>query len=414
MTSFNMLSDFARAVFALWGLLLCLLSIGSAVLSAVRKRYAFIALALVILIPCYFMWQVIFDFSLFGGSENTSDLTLLMCGFSWVYWIAAFVVFTTAAVFLLAYNIHSDKTSVTPRTIKFYLDRVPCGICCFRESGMILFSNICMNNLCIDITGGRLLNGNQFREALADDILNVNGKVWRFSCNEIGLNGERLRELIATDITAEYAKTETLEKDKERLSRLNSELKDYYLSIDDAVRRQEILQAKMNIHDEMNRLMLSTVAADKDDIRSLDRIFSLWERNALLLCMESDKKTVKYNTDSLNSLSGALGIKLVWRGEMPEELDDNQRELLFITAQEAVINAVKHGKSKKMEISFQKTSEVVSCRFTNDGKMPTGEVRFEGGLANIGRLAEKQNASLYTEIGERFTLILEFKNHSIG
>jgi hypothetical protein len=279
---------------------------------------------------------------------------------------------------------------------------------------MILFSNICMNNLCIDITGGQLLNGNQFREALADDILNVNGKVWRFSCNEIDLNGERLRELIATDITAEYAKTETLEKDKERLSRLNSELKDYYLSIDDAVRRQEILQAKMNIHDEMNRLMLSTVAADKDDIRSLDRIFSLWERNALLLCMESDKKSVKYNTDSLNSLSGALGIKLVWRGEMPGELDDNQRELLFITAQEAVINAVKHGKSKKMEISFQKTSEVVSCRFTNDGKMPTGEVRFEGGLANIGRLAEKQNASLYTEIGERFTLILEFKNHSIG
>ena len=170
----------------------------------------------------------------------------------------------------------------------------------------------------------------------------------------------------------------------------------------------------MNIHDEMNRLMLSTVAADKDDIRSLDRIFSLWERNALLLCMESDKKSVKYNTDSLNSLSGALGIKLVWRGEMPGELDDNQRELLFITAQEAVINAVKHGKSKKMEISFQKTSEVVSCRFTNNGKMPTGEVRFEGGLANIGRLAEKQNASLYTEIGERFTLILEFKNHSIG
>lgn len=406
MTHFDLLSELARAMFALWALLLCLAAIGSAVLAAVRKRYMFTASALALLLPCYFMWQIIFDISLHFGTDKISRLSAWTCGLPWIIWLTAFIILTSAAVLLLILNIRYDRNYITTGTIKLCLDKMPCGICCWRETGRVLFSNICMNQLSIDITGRQLLNGNQFRDAVSDGILNVSGKVWRFACREIVVDNKRLYEMIASDITAEYAKTEALKKDKTELSRLNSELSDYYTSIDESVKRQEILQAKMNIHDEMNRLMLSTTAADKDDTKALDDIFALWEQNALLLCMEADKKKDLNKTKSMDSLANALGIKLIWLGELPKSLDDRQRELFYFTAQEAIINAVKHARAKNMEISFEQTDSTLSCRFTNNGKLPRGEVQFEGGLANIALLAEKQGAAIHTEIGEAFTLVL--------
>ncbi len=407
MISFAMLSAFARAVFALWALLLLLINLGSAALATVKRRYAFTAFALVLFAPCYFLWQVIFDIYLSSQTEKISALSGSAGSLSWLSWLAAFAVLSLAAALLFGFNIRYDKNYITPGTIKLYLDKIPCGICCWRENGRVLFSNICMNELCKAVTGNSLLNGNQFCDAVAAGILTIDGKVWRFARREITMDGERLWEMIASDITAEYAKTQALEKDKAELSCLNQELWDYYISIDESVQRQEILQAKMNIHDEMNRLMLSTVAADTEDTRALDNIFSLWEQNALLLCMQADEKAGCRDTGTLQALADALGISLILQGDFPP-FSDKQSELFFFTAQEAIINAVKHSQAKEMKISFEKAGESLVCRFENNGALPSGEVRFEGGLANLARLAEKQGATVCTEIEKNFALILKF------
>ena len=409
MSSFITLSPIARSVFALWALLICLICIGSGVLAVVKKRFRFTAFAFVLLIPSYLLWQIIFDYSLSLKTGIISRLTQTAGSVPWAYWLVCFIMLTAFSAILLWFNLKYDKTYITPGAIKLYLDKMPCGVCCWRKNGRVLFSNICMNELCVAVTKGALLNGNQFHDAVKDGIKSVDGKVWRFSSREISVDGETLYEMIASDITAEYSKTQALERDKAELSRLNSELREYYMSIDESVKRQEILQAKMNIHDEMNRLMLSTVAADSDDSQALDRIFSLWEQNALLLCMETDGNVYFQQTDALDSLAKALGTELFWNGNLPDILDKKQKELFFFTAQEALINAVKHAQAKRLEISFEQDGTSLVCRFSNDGKLPEGEVHFEGGLANIRRLAEKQNASVYTEIGGKFTLVLKYQ-----
>lgn len=406
MISFCAISDIFRALSALWVLILILVNIGSAAIAAIRKRFMFMAAALLLFCLCFFLWQVMFDLSLFFGTDKVSRISLITGGLPWVCWVAALVALSAASVLLLCLNIRYDKAFITTGAIKNYLDKVPCGICCWRESGRVLFSNICMNRLCGEITGSRLLNGNQFRDAVRDGILNVNGKMWRFACRVTEMDGETLYEMIASDITAEYAKTEALERDKAELDRLNRELSEYYLSIDESVRRQEILQAKMNIHDEMNRLMLSTVAADKNDTGALDNIFSLWEQNALLLCMEAEKKTDRFRTEPIDSLAEALGVRVIWRDSLPDWLPDKQKELLSFTAQEAIVNSVKHAEAKKVEIAFETADSRLICRITNDGALPSGKVSFEGGLANIKMLAEKQGASVRVEAGDAFTLIL--------
>jgi len=406
MISFSLLSPLVRALFALWALLLCLTDIGNAVLAAVKKRLKFTVYALLLFAPAYFLWQIIFDFSLFGKTEKAFSLTHSLCAVAWAYWLIAFIVLSIASAILFMLNIRYDRNYITSGTIKLFLDKMPCGICCWRENGRVLFSNICMNELCKAITGNNLLNGNQFHEAVKEEIITVSQNVWRFVCRDMEINGEKTKEMIAYDITAEYAKTQALKEDKAELSRLNRELWEYYASIDESVQRQEILQAKMNIHDEMNRLMLSTVAVDKNDPQALDNIFSLWEQNALLLCLESEVNSTKQQLSTVDSLAKALGINLIWRENLPNNLSDEQKELVFRTAQEAIINAVKHAGAKNMEVSFEQTEAFLLCRFSNDGALPENEVHFAGGLANLARLARKQNASLKIEVDEKFTVIL--------
>ena len=406
--TFDMLSAFVRAFFALWALLLCLACIGNLVLSVARKRFHFIAFALLLFAPVYLLWQVIFDFSLFGKTEKASGITRTLCGMNVIWWILSLLALTAAAAFLFARSVRHDKNYITPGTIKLYLDKIPCGICCFLDSGRVLFSNICMNEICKCLTSFPLLNGNQFSDAVSDGIMTVEGKVWRFSRRDFILDGKNLHEIIASDITTEYAKTKALEKDKEDLSKLNRELREYYLNIDETVSRQEILQAKVNIHDEMNRLMLSTAAADINDTQELDRIFSLLEQNVLLLCMEAEETKTEKASVNIEKLAHALKINLIWQGTLPEELSEKQQILFFSACQEALANAVKHAEAKTMKISFEETEKYITCFFTNDGKIPDKAVKFTGGLSNLRVLAENQDADVSIKQGEEFTLILRF------
>ena len=407
MTAFAALSAPVRAIFALWALLLLLGSLAGTMLATTKKRLVPVALAALLSAPIYLLWQVIFDLSLFGSSADAARISVTLGALPWLLWLAALLLLGVAAALLLGFNLRYDKTKLTPGTVKLFLDSLPGGVCCWKENGRVLFANDCMNRLCERLTGEPLLSGNQFRDAVTDGILPVDGDMWCFSCREFFLDGETLHEMIASNITAEYAKTQALERDKAELSLLNGELQDYYRSIDDVVRRQEVLQAKVNIHDEMNRLMLSTMAADIEDAAALDRIFRLWEQNALLLGKEAEAQD-----DGLEQLAAALDLRLTWQGALPQALSPAQRSLFCAAAREALINAVKHAKAKTMEVSFTETDQTLCCRFTNDGTMPPDNVRFTGGLANLSALAEKQGAAVSVRSAERFTLSLCFPKGS--
>ncbi len=412
MTPLFELSELARSLFSLWALLLSVIGIFIGVLAAAQKQYRCAALALLPFGCSYFAGQVLFDLHLFGVGKEAVAVSRALGVLPWIVWLAFFGALTPAALFLLVYVIRYEKRSITPTAVKHCLDQIPCGVCCWRDNGRLLFSNNCMNRLCAAVTGGPPLNGNHFRDAVKGGIPEVDGKRWRFICRDLDFNGDRLHEMIASDITAEYARTQALEKDKAELSRLNRELREYALGIDETVRRKEILQAKVNIHDEMNRLMLSTMAAESGDTAALDQIFSLWERNALLLCMEADEVADTKATFRIEKLAAALKIRLIWQDALPTALTEKQRNLFYSAAQEAIANAAKHAGAKTIEISFEETAASVCCVFRNDGRLPDGEVRFAGGLANLSRLAEKQNARLSVQCGKTFALFLIFPRDS--
>lgn len=409
---FSSLSNVVRAFFALWVLLLCLFNMANGLFALGRKKYIFSALAVLLVAPLYFMWQVIFEYSLIQKIGEVVSIVYTLCEIAWYWWFICLLVFTGLTGLFLAYNIRCEKLYITPGSIKIFLDKVPCGVCCWKDNGRVLFTNICMNDLCVDITGVPLLNGNQFRDSIQDGIMTVNGKMWRFSQKDTMLGSESIHEMIASDITTEYAKTQALTKDKAELDRINKELREYALSIDDAVRHQEILQAKVNIHDEMNRLMLSTMAAESDDIEGLDKILSLWSQNALLLCMEADETTDVKAIIRIKELAKALKIQLEMQDNIIDELKEEERSIFYSAAQEAIANASKHAKASKMVINKVNTEKGIRCDFINNGTVPQGIVLFTGGLKNLERLASKIGAEVEVNSDNEFILSLTFKRNN--
>ncbi|MBQ7265615.1 MAG: hypothetical protein IJS61_05900 [Firmicutes bacterium] len=410
MMPFFTFSTLSRSFFALCALLLCLANIVNVVLAVARKNRRLMFFSLPLFIAIYFMWQAIFDLSLFGTGESASNFAKTLCKLPITLWLTAFLFITIETIIILRANIIYNKSTVTPNSIKIYLDNLPCGVCCWKKNGMIIFSNICMNRLCKALTNEPLMNGNQFLNTLKENIVTIDNKVWRFSRRSINIEGEELFEMTASDITLEYEKTKALEKEKEELSKLNLKLSQYFLDIDDTVRREEILQAKIHIHDEMNKLMLLGKNVSGKDPKAMDNILCLYEKNALLLYAEIDVSSSKDLT-SIKELADTLNILLIWQNNMCEKLSELQQELFFAVAREAVTNAVKHALAKTMCISFSETEEYIYCSFTNDGVPPIKKAEFTGGLKNLYILAQEQGVSVSTKQDKDFTLTLGFPKY---
>ena len=407
MTAFYDISDLARSLFALWTFILCVAGIEGIILSFASNRRRFAVYFFVSLVISYLLWQATFDISCFGKT-GASGISMILGGLAWLAWFFCILIMTVALFWHLYLNRKYTGTYITPFAIKLCADEMSCGICYWLDSGRVMFSNKCINRLCVDLTDSPLTDGNVFRDLVSDRIIPVGDRVWNFTCRDMVFEGSNLHEMVAWDISEIHAKTEALRKDNENLAVLNLELKAYSFKIDEVVRREEILQAKVNIHDEMNRLMLTSALADRNDRESLDRVFRQWKQNALLLCMETEKKTDKGSEMRLEQLAGALGLTLKWHSRVPVALQEKQRELVFAAAQEAVTNAVKHAEAETMDIYFEENVEGIRAIFENDGSLPSEEVRFTGGLANLEIMARDMGAVVAVKTKEKFRLEIYF------
>ena len=408
MTSVYLLPELSRYLIALWAFMLCVFGIAVIAYAVFQRRYSSAVVTLIPFACTYLIWQMLLAINLRDGNVGLEIAQSVSEETPWIVWLAVLAAVTLVMALLLTRSIRYDKNHITPNAIKLCAYRMSCGICYWRDNGRVVFSNNCMKRLCILLTNKPLLNGNHFRAALTDGYLTVDGKAWRFVCRDLTLDGEPLHEMIATDVTEEYAKTEMLRKDMEELSRINRELQEHRLKIADTVRKQEILQAKVNIHDEMNRLMLRTVVADCHNKEELASVFSLWKRNALFLCMEAE--TDKMAVDKIEELAEQMNIRLIWQSELPKSLTDKQRELFFSAFGEAIINAAKHAEAETLTVSFTETDDELSCIFENDGKV-SGNIRFTGGLSNLSLLAKEQNASVTAEADKTFRLTMIFSKN---
>lgn len=409
----NDMSDMTRGFLFVWMICIFTLGLYNLIRSVQLKQTMHITISAGLLIAEYFLLQAASDVLHRHAGAKSVAYSDIFGQMHVVWWILILSGMSVISITLASFFHHWKEEHITPMSVKDSIDMLHAGLCYWEEGGRIILSNQKMDEICLAISGEMLLNGEKFHDCIeAERITMPDGTIKQFYHNLVEFEDKRIHELIAADVTELYKKNELLEQETVSLRKMNESLRRYNQNIEETVRKQEILDAKVYIHDEMNRLMLVTTANTEIPMSEEEykEILTLWRNNAILLGNESGKNGVNADVSEINRLAELLGVHLKWEGEALRNVPASVREVLNMVAREAIANAVKHADAKNITIGIRKQDEKMMIDITNDGKLPDKKIVPGGGLTNIKRMVEANKGHLEVEVNEAFHMRLEFAN----
>ena len=411
MTPLRLLPVTAQNAVCFWALLVCLCATAGGLLFALQRRGAYCALPAACFLAAYFALHVCREGTELRLHGRIDPLAAQALELPAAAYAAALLLLSAACALLFRSGWRWQRTHITPASIKESIDYLPAGVCYYLEEGRCILVNHRMNDVCRSLTGQELRDGAAFFAAVREKPAHAlsDGTAVAFRHRLLTYDGAPLHELIADDITELYNKNEQLRRDNERARQLAAGMKAYGETIADTVRRQEILQAKINIHDEMNRMILVTSRAARSGSDGAERaeILRMWRGQALLLCREADRHRSSSVVSDLNALAAAYGMRVDWHGT-PESEDTKVLTLFLSAAREALTNAAKHAGAARLTVDVDESGEALRAGFANDGRPPARPVEETGGLRSLRRRLEQAGGEMRidTEQGFRLTVTI--------
>ena len=408
---FGNIPDVARGFVFIW--LICIFILGLCNLfHAIQiKKSRHIVISAVLLGAEYFLLQIISDILHRHTERENVGLSYILGRIDVIWWSALIAGIMVISITLASFFKHWKEDHITPMSVKDSIDMLHAGLCYWEDGGRMILSNKKMDEICLAISGEMLLNGEKFYKCIESECMPMpDGTIKYFFHNLVEFEDKQIHELIAADVTELYKKNELLEQETISLQKMNESLRRYNQNIEETVRKQEILDAKVYIHDEMNRLMLVTTANAETPMSEEDfeEILTLWRNNAILLGNEADKSNSNVDITGIDRLANLLGIQLKWEGEDRSTIPDSIRESFIMVVREAIANAMKHAEAKNITIRIHKKDEKLLIRISNDGKLPERKISLGGGLTNIKRMVEEKKGQFEVEINEQFNMNVEF------
>ncbi len=331
----------------------------------------------------------------------------------------AVAVFSAAAFFAIALRAGRSKPEISEQSIRQSVDTLPSGLCFARKDGLPLLVNRTMDMLCRSLTGQALLNADQFWNAVQGaslpetknerlpDVRMPDGTVWTFSKKTISAAGSEVTEIIAVDATDLYQLGEELRVENRRLEEMNQRLHKYSENVSELTRQEEILAAKVNIHDEIGQALLaSQYELQQPELLQMEQLKALWRQNIALLRREA--RPAGHLTNPLQQLmdaASAVGIEIMLDGTLPQE-DLPAMRLIFAAARECLTNCVRHAGASRLYIRSREEYGCYETRFTNDGKLPDGPVKEGGGLSGLRRRVTDAGGTMRIETSPQFALVI--------
>ena len=352
------------------------------VIYKLKKRYTFIGITL--FIASFIHLQ-------FVNNRNYDELLI------------ADVILVTAelaasVVCYVMYN-RASKRRVGTYSVKQALDTLGSGICYYRESGMVRLVNRRMNEMSEALCGRQAMNGNRLFELFSEKSREFNGagerlfefdnKVYQFDRNEITLKDEKLYELIVTDITEEYRRSKELEVKRKEAEKVAESFRDLAKQAQITAMEREILQARINLHDELGKISLLAKKylesgslgdlTDKDLVREWINTLEAIKRDAA--------RGTEYDYDKARRTAQLLGAQLD-----AEEIFDDDKVKRSVVSQALVCalnNAVRHGKADRVWMSTQDGGGGKTLIVIDNNGSPAGPESIEkGGLKSLRKNVE--------------------------
>lgn len=295
-----------------------------------------------------------------------------------------------------------NRKIINNNSIKEAFDNLPTGVCFFNEVGMPVLCNLAMYRFSFAVCGKDVQFITDLESCLANDFKPIedvkkdgkvfvlkDGSAWRLEKRSFTYkNGNVYTQYIATDVTDLNKNRIELQQENEQLHKVRCNLQRLSANVVAVTREEEILNAKMRVHDEMGRcLVVAQKYLKEDSTENIpDNIVDSWQRAVSML---------KYNNDTsdedmllqIRKTCEFMKIDFVKKGELPKE--ENVAYILTCAVRECVTNAVRYADATKLYANFSENEAESTVTVTNNGKPPEKEIIKGGGLSNLQRRIER-------------------------
>ena len=375
-----------------------------------RKAYVFFNALLLTADIMFFSLMSVYQI----GYILTKKLTLPIV-------IIAEIILAFVPIFEIIFNTTRSRRVITEKSVKNALDNLPAGILFFDSDSFAVLTNHTMLTLLNELTDGDVrmmkqlddvLNGKSppasARRIDADDrtFIFSDGRIRTFEKSVIVCSGKKYSQFTANDVTDIYKIKQELEYDNELLRKASDNLRMLSQNVVTATREEEILNFKMQIHDDLGRSITAVrrYLTQNDSSQNADELIDMWRESVTLMKKDNETQT----DDELGFLISSaekMGLEIIIRGEMPSGSETAYTVISAVRT--CLINAVRHADASKMYVDIKRGSDDIEIKITNNGIPPDGEITEGGGLSALRRRAEK-NAGTMTVISRpEFAVIIK-------
>ena len=322
---------------------------------------------------------------------------------AWTVW--AFEALMAAVLAVEARDIlRYRKNHVTPDSVKQAMDLLPVGIAFGDADGTVLFRNLVMDRLSAALTGKLFTDWHAFMAAAGGEKVSAEGRVWQIRLSETP--GSSVQQFTATDITGQAGILNDLQAKNRKLRDIRLRLKIYNRQAERIVIAQELLTARMTVHDMLGSVLLESRHSMNDPASIDEELLLQALRNAntyLLREYEGDDTAVDPLTEAVGT-ARAIGVKTDLTGVPPAE--DGPREVLAAAVRECAANCVKHAEGDRLQVDARRTDAGYTFTLCSNGRPPSGPVRETGGLLSLRTLVENRRGVMRVEDTPAFRLVI--------
>ena len=337
--------------------------------------------------------------------------------------ILSICVTLTVGETLLFWSIVSHrKNRITLMSIKEATDSLPMGILCYVPNGRILLVNPAMERFCKTLTGELLADGANFAEKLHTGeflqgcqvidtpktvvIRLSDNTVWTVTEDIIPYEDVPIRAIMVSDITDAYRKTQELKKMQERVLAQSAKLVKTNQEIVALTAEQELLAAKVKIHDELGqnllsikRLILSGCGTESEKEDMMNR----FHKNIDFLKGGADAAPDEY--ELMIGTAKRLGVDVAVSGDLPQT--EPMKHIIATGIHECFTNTLRHAHGNRLNIRIAEDENLLTAAFTNNGDPPAGEIYEKGGLQLLRALVEKAGGQMTVSASPDLSITIE-------
>ena len=306
--------------------------------------------------------------------------------------------------FTLRNTLHYRHHHVTTDSVKEAMDLLPMGIAFGGPDGTVRFRNLVMNRLSMALTGKLCTDWKAFQAAAGGKPVSAEGRAWQIDVRTTP--GSALTQITATDITEQAGILADLEEKNRKLKDIHLRLEIYNRQAERIVIAQELLTARMAVHDELGGVLLESrhclSAPSSIDEELLLR--ALKNANTYLLREYEEDDSAADPLAEVMSLAQAIGVRTELTGIPPAE--EKPRRILAAAIRECATNAVKHAEGDRLTVDTRISGAGYTFTLCTNGKPPAAPIREAGGLLSLRTLVENRHGVMRVDADPGFCLTI--------